>query len=153
MSKITIELYDSKYATDLEEMLVDFSQEVYGAGIADIDKFVDGHWFIYLAIKDGEPIGFSSYIYNTYFGLRPPTIGNSYLYVKPPYRKGRAAYLLTKQTGYVSIDTNLPLELYYASNESRLIGERTLGLEGSELYSVHEYPLEHTKQSYNFYKK
>lgn len=71
MSKITIELYDSKHATDLEEMLVDFSQEVYGAGIADIDKFVDGHWFIYLAIKDGEPIGFSSYIYNTYFGLRP----------------------------------------------------------------------------------
>ena len=153
MSKVTIELYDSKYASDLEEMLVDFSQEVYGVGSADIDKFVDGHWFIYLAMKDGEAIGFSSYIYNTYFGLRPPTIGNSYLYVKPPHRKGRTAYLLTKQTGYVSMDTNLPLELYFASNGSRLIGERILGLEGSELYRVHEFPLEHIKQSYKFYKK
>lgn len=153
MSKVTIELYDSKYAADLEEMLVDFSQEVYGAGTADIDTFVNNHWFIYLAMRSDEVIGFSSYIYNTYFGLRPPTLGNSYLYVKPPYRKGRAAYLLTKQTGYVCMDANLPLELYYASKESRLIGERTLGLEGSELYSVHEYPLDHIKQSYNFYKK
>lgn len=153
MSKVTIELYDSKYAADLEEMLVGFSQEVYGSGIADLDKFVSGHWFIYLAMRGDEVIGFSSYIYNNYFGLRPPTVGNSYLYVKPPYRKGRAAYLLTKQTGYVSVDTNLPLELYYASNESRLIGERTLGLEGHEMYRVHEYPLEHVKQSYNYYKK
>lgn len=153
MSKITVINYDDKYAADLEEMLLAFSKEIYGAGTVDLNRFVEDHWFIYLAMDGEKVVGFSSYIYNTYFGLRPPTIGNSYLYVRPQYRKGRAAYLLTKQTGYVSIDTGLPLELYYASDESKKIGERTLGITGSVIYTVHEYSLEHTKQSYNFYKK
>jgi len=153
MSKITVIPYDDKYAADLAELLLAFSEEIYGAGTVDLNRFVEDHWFIYLAMDGEKVVGFSSYIYNTYFGLRPPTIGNSYLYVMPQYRGGRAAYLLTKQTGYVSIDTGLPLELYFASDESRRVAERSIGTKGTEIYSAHLYSLEHTKQGYKFYTK
>jgi hypothetical protein len=153
MSKITVIPYDDKYVDGLEELLLAFSKEIYGAGTVDLNRFVEDHWFIYLAMDGEKVVGFSSYIYNTYFGLRPPTIGNSYVYVTPQYRGGRAAYLLSKQTGYVSIDTGLPLELYLASNESRRVAEHLIGTKGNEVYTAHIYELDHIKQGYKFYTK
>ena len=104
-------------------------------------------------MKSEEVIGFSSFNINHYFGLRPPTVGNTFLYVKPDYRKGRATYLLTKQAGYVSIDTNLPLETYYAAEASRKIGQRLLKSEGNFHFDCYVYPVEEVKRGYTHYKK
>lgn len=152
MGKVTIELYDSKHEDAMQEMLEGFSRDIYGEGVANVKTFIDAHWFTYLAIQDGEPIGFSSYIYNDYCGLRSPVLGNTFLYIKEPYRRGRAAYLLTKQTGYVCMDVGLPLELYIASDESDLI-TKAVGIEGEKLYTAYEYPLPEIQKRYSYYKK
>lgn len=142
---IEIIVYDDKYKDQLESLLRNFSNEIYGTNMANIDKFVNDHWVIYLALRGVEVIGFSSFVYNTYFGLRPPSVGNTYLYVKPAHRRGRASYLLSKQAGFVSIDTNLPLENYYASDDSRRIGTR---MNGTKQYDVWLYPVEEVKKAY-----
>lgn len=138
--------YDNQYQDELEEMLKDFSKEIFGYGTADIDAFVKYHWAIYLAKKGDEVIGFSSFIYNTYYGLRPPTIGQTYLYVRPEHRRGRASYLLSKQAGYISIDSGLPLENYYASESSERIGNR---MQGTLLYKAYIYEPEEVAKAYN----
>jgi len=153
MSDVEIIKYDDKYASQLHSLLLGFSTEVYGEGAADLDSFVQGHWAIYLAMKSEEVIGFSSFNINHYFGLRPPTVGNTFLYVMPEYRRGRATYLLTKQAGYVSIDTNLPLETYYAAEASRKIGQRLLKSEGHFNYDCYVYPVEEVKNGYSHYRK
>lgn len=153
MTEVKITLYSYDYHAQLEKMLVDFSQEVYGCGTANIDQFVRQHWAIYLAMKGDEVIGFSSFNINHYFGLRPPTVGNTYLYVRPAHRNSRAAYLLTKQAGFVSIELNLPLETYYASETSRKLGDRLLGVKGSFLYDTHLYSVEQIKEGYKHYKR
>lgn len=152
MADVDIVIYTDTYHKELEAMLVDFSQEVYGYGTANLDQFVQQHWVVYLAMKGDEVIGFSSFNINHYFGLRPPTVGNSYLYVKPAYRKGKATYLLTKQAGFVSIDINLPLETYYASDASKKIGDRLLGTEGSFMYETHFYDVDKVKEGYKHFK-
>lgn len=152
MAKIEVVLYDDNYKEQLEKLLVDFSHEVYGYGTANLDQFLNNHWAIYLAMKGDEVIGFSSFNINHYFGLRPPTVGNSYLYVTPAYRKGKATYLLTKQAGYVSIELNLPLETYYASDASKKIGDRLLGTEGSFMYETHFYDVDKVKEGYKHFK-
>lgn len=143
---IDIIQYEDIYKPDLEWMLRDFSDEVFGCGTVNIDQFIQGHWVIYLALRGDEVIGFSSFYYNTYFGLRPPTIAQTYLYVKPAYRRGRASYLLSKQAAFVSIETNLPLENYYATEESRRIGQR---MKGTHLFDAHLYEVEEVKKAYN----
>ena len=153
MGDVTVVVYDDTYAQQLEEMLVDFSREVYGYGKANLDQFVRNHWVIYLAKKGDEVIGFSSYNINDYFGLHPTTVGNSYLYVKPAHRKSKASYLLVKQAGYVSIYTNLPLETYYASEASKAIGSRILKTDGSFMYEVHMYSVDEIKEGYKIFEK
>jgi len=152
MGKVTVELYDSKHEAALQEMLEGLSEDLYGTPMADVKVFIANHWFIYLAMQDGEPIGFSSYVYNDFCSLRTASLGNTFLYVKEPYRKGRAAYLLTKQTGYVCIDVGLPLELYIASEESALI-TKAVGIEGKKIYTAFEYPLPEIQERYSYYKK
>ena len=139
-------LYEEKYKQQLEDLLYKFSNEIFGYNMADINKFLAGHWLIYLAMKGDEVIGFSSFIYNTYYGLRPPTVGQTYLYVKENHRQGRASYLLAKQAAFVSIDTNLPLENYYASDDSRKIGNR---MEGIKQFDSWLYPVEEVKKAYS----
>lgn len=143
---IDIVLYSDEYADELEKMLKEFSQEIFGYGTANLEQFLAQHWIIYLAKKGDEVIGFSSFIYNTYYGLRPPTVGQTYLYVRPAFRRGRASYLLSKQAGFVSIDSNLPLENYYASEESTRIGNR---MQGTKLYEAYLYDVEAVAEVYN----
>lgn len=142
---IKVIIYDNQYRDQLEELLVSMSQELFGAGTVNIDQFVNNHWVIYLAMEGDEVIGLSSFYYNTYFGLRPPTVGNTYLYVKPEYRNGRASYLLSIQSGFVSADTNLPLETYYASNSSRAISKR---MKGEHLFDAWLYSPEEMAKAY-----
>lgn len=143
---IQVVLYETKYKDQLEQLLKDMSQELFEAGTANLDQFVNNHWCIYLALEGDEVIGLSSFYYNTYFGLRPPTLGQTYLYVKPAYRRGRASYLLSKQAAFVSIETNLPLENYYATDASRRIGTR---MKGTHLFDAHLYEVEEVKKAYN----
>ena len=75
-----IVLYSSEYKYELERLLKCFSSEVFNTGTVDIDSFIGCHWAIYLAISDGKVIGFSSFIINTYFGLRSSTLGNTYVF-------------------------------------------------------------------------
>ena len=138
--------YSDEYAEDLEEMLKDFSKEIFGYGTANLDNFLAHHWAIYLAKKDDEVIGFSSFIYNTYYGLRPPTVGQTYLYVRPEHRRGRASYLLSKQAGYISVTYDLPLENYYASEASKRIGNR---MQGTFMYEAYIYEPEEVAKVYN----
>ena len=140
MSKVKVILYTEEYAEQLEAILKEFSEEVFGYGTANLESFVNVHWAIYLALRGDEVIGFSSFVYNTYCGLRPPTIGNTYLYIKPEYRRGRASYLLSLQAGVVSVDMNLPLEHYYASEASSAFGHGRL--KGTKLYDAYMYPVE-----------
>lgn len=141
-------IYNEQYKQQLESILKDMSVELFGKGTANIDEFVNNHWVIYLALEDDEVIGLSSYFYNTYYGLRPPTVGNTYLYVKPEYRRGRASYLLSIQSAYVSVDMDLPLETYYASDASRSIGKKRMP-DGKHLCDVWEYTPEELSQAYN----
>jgi hypothetical protein len=121
----------------LGEMLKEMSKELYGAGFCNLRAFVDRHWAIYLALDGDKLVGLSSFIFQDYFGLRLPTIGNSYLYVHPDYRRGRVMYLLAKQMVLVSQDTNLPIEAYYASGMSKKMAEGRI--KGKFLYDVYEY--------------
>lgn len=139
-------IYNDSYKPQLTEILKELSLELYGLGEVNIDEFVNNHWVIYLAMKDDEVIGLSSFYYNTYFGLRAPTVGNTYLYVKPEYRRGRATYLLSIQAAFVSADTGLPLETYYASDSSRVMSKR---MQGTHLYDVWVYEPDEMAKAYN----
>jgi len=79
-------LYSDEYKDELEQMLLDFSTEVYDTGTCNIEDFVKYHWAIYLCVNDDNIVtGFSSFVFNTWFGLRETSIGNTYVYVKPKY--------------------------------------------------------------------
>ena len=143
---IEVVLYEDKDADELRAMLKEFSQEIYGYGTANLEQFLAQHWVVYLAKKGDEVIGFSSFIYNTYYGLRPPTVGQTYLYVRPEHRRGRASYLLSKQAGFISVDSGLPLENYYASEASKRIGNR---MEGTLLYEAYLYEPSEVAKAYS----
>lgn len=134
-----LELYQSKYLNDLFNMLVDFSEEVFDYGSVNMEEFLNSHTHIYLAIIMDEVVGFTSFTVNTYFGLRPSTIGNTYLYVKPKHRRSKALHLMSIQAGLVARDLNMPLEHYVASRESKLLTKR---LNGKEIYTAYIYPVE-----------
>lgn len=136
---IKIVLYDHTFEKELEALLISLSQELFGEGTVSIEDFVNNHWSIYLAVRDSKVIGLSSFVHNTYFGLRPPTIGNSYLYVLPEHRGSRATYLLSLQSGYISDYLQLPLENYYASEESKKISRK---LNGTKAYETYIYEVE-----------
>lgn len=150
MAKPEIIIYDEKYRLDLAELLQQMSKELYGTGTVNIEAFVKRHWAIYLAIVDDKVVGVSSYTFNDYCGLRLPTMGNTYLYMTPEYRNSKAMYLLGAQFGKVSESTNLPIETYYASDKSRLLGKR---MKSTFLYDVHEYAVEDVKVAFDRLKK
>ena len=134
-----LKLFQETDRNDLHHLLVEFSTEVFNYGSCDVDMFVKSHSHIYLAIIRGEVVGFTSFIVNDYYGLRPATVGNTYLYVKPKYRRSKALHLMSIQAGLVARDLNMPLEHYVATKESKLLTKR---LKGKEIYTSYEYPLE-----------
>lgn len=141
-----IVLYENKHRKELEELLKLFSKEVFNSGVADVDVFVDGHWAIYLAIHQDEVVGFSSFVINSYFGLREPTLGNSYIYVLPKYRRSKAMYLFSLQAGRISVKQNLPLEHYYSSEDSIKLSSK---LKGEELYTTYLYSVEEVSRVFD----
>jgi hypothetical protein len=144
--KMKLELYEPRHHDELYRMLVSFSEEIFDEGTANVDMFVKYHTHIYLAIIRDEVVGFTSFVINEYFGLRTPTIGNTYLYVKPEYRRSKALHLMSIQAGLVARDLNMPLEHYVASKESRLLTKR---LKGRELYTSFEYSVEECERVIN----
>jgi len=134
-----LKLYEGKDKLELHDMLIEFSLEVFKSGTVDIDNFVSRHTHIYLAIISGEVVGFTSFLINDYFGLREPTVGNTYLYVKPDYRRSKALHLMSIQAGLVARDLSMPLEHYVASKASKLLTRR---LKGKEIYTSFEYSVE-----------
>lgn len=146
MADVEIKLYSNAYKQELNDLLIKFSQELFGDGTANVDEFIDYHWCVYLAIRDDKVIGMSSYIFNTYFGLRTPTVGNDYLYVLPEHRGSRAMWMLAVQTGKISVENNLPLEHYYASEQTIRVGRK---MEGVKAYSTYIYSVEEVKRVFN----
>lgn len=146
MARVTIELYTPDKRHELEELLKEFSKEVFGYGDADVDSFVKSHWAIYIAYDKDEAVGFLSAVYNSYFQLRPPTIGCTYLYVKPNHRNSRVNYLLSIQLGILCVDNNLPLENYYATEQSAKIDRK---MKGTKLYTAVLYPVEEVKNLFS----
>lgn len=134
-----LKIYEGKHLSELHGLLMALSEEVFGHGGVDLQKFIDSHYAIYLAIIRGEVVGFTSFMVNDYFGLRPSTIGNTYLYVKPEYRRSKALHLMSIQAGLVARDLNMPLEHYVATKESRLLTKR---LNGKEIYTSFEYSVD-----------
>lgn len=143
--KVNLVNYDDKYKEQLNNLLIELSKELFGEGTANLDEFVANHWVIYLALVDGEVVGFASFIYNTYYGLKQPTTGMTYLYVKPNYRNTKVSYLLSIQAGNLSITSNLPLENYYASEASSKIGRK---MKGTLMYTAYHYPVEEVNKLY-----
>lgn len=131
-----LEIYNEKYRLDLSCFLNAFSNEVFGKAKSCVDQFVNLHWAVYILLKDDVPIGFVSYSYNHYFGMRDPTFGMTYVYITPSYRKSKAMYLISIQTGLISKEYNLPLEHYYTSEESNKLSRK---LEGELLTTTYIY--------------
>ena len=143
---MNIVLYSEVYKDQLEKLLKEVSLELFKSVKYDIDSFVRNHWSIYLVIQDEQALGFTSFIYNTYYGFREPSVGQTYLYVTPKYRRTKVPYLLSIQAGKVSIDSNLPLEHYYATEASSRIGKR---LKGTQLYTTYIYEVDEVKKVYD----
>ncbi len=141
-----IVLYSSEYKYELERLLKCFSSEVFNTGTVDIDSFIGCHWAIYLAISDGKVIGFSSFIINTYFGLRSSTLGNTYIYVDKEYRNSKAMYLFSIQAGKICIDNGFPLEHYYSSESSSRLSRK---LDGKKIYEAYIYELGDVSKTFN----
>lgn len=147
--KLKIELVckdNFKHIEDLYYLLGLFSEEVYGCRKRDVNRFIEGHYAIYLLYDGFNIIGFSSFCYNDYYGLREPTIGNDYIYILKEYRCSKAFYLLSLQTGAVIESNSFNLEHYFASEDSkRCIGR----LKGKEVYTVYEYERSDVLDVYN----
>ena len=134
--KIRIVTYTTEYKDRLEVLLKELSQELFGTGTIDIKTFVANHWCVYLAVVGEDVVGVASFTYNTYFGMREPTAGLTYLYVTPKYRNTKANYLLNLQSGVLSITNNLPLEHHYASDQSKRMSRKVNGKKVYETWVV-----------------
>lgn len=144
-------LYTHDYCEQLDSLLKQFSAEVWGEGTADVDSFVSGHWCIYLALNsDGNVIGFSSYILNTYFGLRPMTLGNTYIYVEPEHRTSKTMYLFSLQSGKIAMDNRLNLEHYYGSDSSLKLSSK---IKGAKVYETWMYDIGEVEKTFNRLQK
>lgn len=146
MARTKLILYTEEHETQLTQLLLAFSGEVWGKQQADVNSFVNGHWAIYLAMLNDEVIGFSSYFINHYFGLRAPTLGNTYIYVKPEHRSSRAMYLFSLQSGKIAVENGLNLEHYYSSEDSLKLSAK---LKGSKVYETWEYDIGEVEKTFN----
>ena len=146
---IEIVQYSDVYKNQLQDILYEVSTELFNSRTVDLDAFINGHWVIYLATIEGKIVGVTSYVYNTYYGLRLETIGLDYLYVKPEYRNTRVTYKLIQQAGWLSIYHQLPLEHYYASEAAKRIGNK---MKGKKLYDTYVYEVSEVEKRYSKFK-
>jgi len=142
-------LYDKQYKNELEELLYAFSDEVFNSKLADIDKFINGHWAIYLAIHNDKVVGFSSFMLNEYYGFIEPVLGNSYLYVKPEHRSSKAMYLFSMQSAKICIENNMSLEHYYSSEDSFKLSSK---LNGVKMYTTYLYSVDEVSRIFDKFK-
>lgn len=141
-----------KHRDDLFNMLKEFSLEVYGLGRCDVNSFIELHSLgIYLVYDNVTAVGFSSFCYNHYYGLREPTIGNDFTYVRKEYRLSKAFHLLSLQTGAVIENNSCNLEHYFAygSESIRFIDK----IKGQEVFRAYEYCRDDVLKIYNSIKE
>lgn len=152
---MTLVKYTEEYKDDLQELLLNVSKELFGQNQADVDEFVEHHWAIYLVKDEDKVVGFTSFVINTYFGLRRHTLGNDYIYVLPSHRNSKAMYLLSIQSGFVCKEANLPLEHYYSSEQSENMSKKLTGVKmyTAYLYEIKEIERVYDKLMKNFNKK
>jgi hypothetical protein len=137
-NRIHLELYSDERRDELIGLLTDMSNELFGSGMCDVDKFVDNHFATYLAVYDGKAIGLSSFHINDYFGMKESVLGNTYIYVDPKFRNTRAFYLFALQSGVMSIEMKMDLEHYYSNDTSSTLGENWLN-GGKMMYKTFVY--------------
>jgi hypothetical protein len=143
-TKLHLKLFDeSVHLNSLYILLKEFQIEVFKEEQTQlqIKNFIDSHTAgIYIVFSGTSAIGFTAFNKNEYFGLRKPTIANTYLYIKPKYRRTKAMHLISIQAGKVAIGHDCNLEHYYAkdSGSVKFIGR----MKGELVYNAYEYPLE-----------
>lgn len=144
-----IVIYSDEYKSQLEGLLKKFSEELYD-GLYDLDRFIEQHWVVYLAIKDDIAIGFSSFNIIDYYGFQCDILSNDYVYVVPEHRTSKAMYLFSIQAGKICSDCGLPLEHYYASEESKKLSRK---LNGKKMFETYLYPIDEVKKEYDRLRK
>lgn len=142
MKRVKLAFFQEKYRYDLEKLLKLFQKDVYKEYREfDLQNFIDRHYnLIYMILNDDcECVGFTSFVYNGYYGLREPTLGNDFMYILKDYRRTKAMHLISIQAGILCQDYNVPLEHYYASDDSsKFIGR----MKGNRIYSTYIFPIE-----------
>ena len=145
-----IVLYSDKYRDELDVLLKEFSEKLY-SGKYCLDSFVNQHWAVYLALNsDGKVIGFSAFMIVNYLGFMDDIMANTYIYVKPEYRTSKAMYLFSIQAGKICVENDLPLEHYYASDDSKKLSRK---LKGRKMFETYVYPVDEVNREYNRLKK
>lgn len=144
-----IVIYSDEYRGQLDEILRRFSCEIYD-GLHDLDRFIEGHWAIYLAVKNHTVIGFSSFNIIDYYGFKCSILSNDYVYVLPEYRTSKAMYLLSIQAGKICTEHNMPLEHYYASEHAKKLSRK---LKGKKMFETYLYPIDEVKLEYDRLRK
>lgn len=140
--KVSLVFYEDKYSAALWRFLNKFQEEVYNStthfSVGDFVKRHEG--LIYMVLGEaGVPVGFTSFCYNDYYGLREATLGNDFIYLEPAYRKSRAMHLICIQAGTLCQNNNIPLENYYASDDS----EKFIGrMKGERIFSTYIFPVD-----------
>lgn len=137
-----LKLYTQELFNDLEEMLILFVEETFPEDVRldtiNARRFADAHDdTIYMLYVDDKPVAFTSFCYNDYYGLRKPTIGNSYLFIKENYRKGIAYHLLAVQAGMILENNTCNFEHYYADGSRS--NQWSKRMKGTLVYTTYEY--------------
>lgn len=142
MKKVKLALYEPDHEPYLWRFLSRFQEEVYDSTTHfSIKDFVEGHHgYIYMVLNEDDiPVGFTSFCYNSYYGLRQATLGNDFMYIEPEYRRTKAMHLISIQAGVLCQNNNIPLEHYYASDDSsKFIGR----MKGDRIFSTYIFPME-----------
>lgn len=140
--KVELVEYKDEYLPYLYRFLRKFQEEVYGVTTEfDMKSFLAAHKNYIFMVLDayGVPVGFTSFCWNSYYGLREATLGNDYIYIEPEYRRSRAMQLICIQAGTLCQNINVPLENYYASGDS----EKFVGrMKGERIFSTYIFPLD-----------
>lgn len=147
-SRVELVKFENKYHDDLQEMLKEFTLEVFDNDLLfpDVTRFVGGHSAVFIILVQNKAVGFISYQVDDYFGLKEPTLAVNYVYLKEGYRKGRTTFALALHQLEVAVINELPLVHHYASDDSRAFFNR---LDGKLLYNTYEFGLETIKSQHD----
>ena len=133
----------------LKSALLGFQEEVFASSTEiDYNSFVNHHYAIYLIVSNNnELVGFSSFIINTYYGMRQSTVGNTYLFIEKEHRRSKAMHLISIQAGEICKELGFPLEHYIADGGG---SEKFVGrLNGKKVYTTYEFGLNEVERETN----